>query len=76
MGFKLPALPYGVDGVDALKPHISSEALEYHHGKHHKAYVDKLNELIANTKLADVSLDEILKTVEPGPLFNKRGATL
>jgi superoxide dismutase, Fe-Mn family len=41
MAFKLPALPYA---IDALKPHISAETLEYHHGKHHKAYVDKLND--------------------------------
>ena len=36
MAFKLPELPYS---MDALKPHISSETLEYHHGKHHNAYV-------------------------------------
>ena len=40
MAFELPALPYA---PDALAPHISAETLEFHHGKHHKAYVDKLN---------------------------------
>jgi len=43
MAFELPNLPYS---LDALKPHISAETLEYHHGKHHKAYVTKLNELV------------------------------
>ena len=59
MAFKLPELPYSIDG---LKPHISAETLEYHHGKHHKAYVDKLNELIAGTKFADASLEEIVNS--------------
>jgi len=67
MVFKLPELPYS---MDALKPHISAETLEYHHGKHHKAYVDKLNDLIKNSKLEGAQLDEILMKAEPGPLFN------
>ena len=67
MAFKLPELPYS---MDALKPHISAETLEYHHGKHHKAYVNKLNELIKGTKFENASLEEILKTAEPGPMFN------
>lgn len=49
MAFELPKLPYA---IDALAPHISNETLEYHHGKHHKAYVDKLNELIVGTRFA------------------------
>jgi len=67
MVFKLPELPYS---MDALKPHISAETLEYHHGKHHKAYVDKLNDLIKNSKFEGAQLDEILMKAEPGPLFN------
>jgi superoxide dismutase, Fe-Mn family len=67
MAFELPELPYP---MDALAPHISAETLEYHHGKHHAAYVKKSNELIKGTKFANASLDEILKTAEPGPLFN------
>ena len=43
MAFTLPELPYS---KDALAPHISAETLEYHHGKHHKAYVDNLNKLL------------------------------
>ena len=70
MAFKLPELPYS---IDALKPHISAETLEYHHGKHHKAYVDKLNELTAGTKFADAPLEEIVKGAEPGPLLNNSG---
>jgi Fe-Mn family superoxide dismutase len=67
MAFKLPELPYS---MDALKPHISAETLEYHHGKHHKAYVDKLNELVKGTKFESAPLDEILRSADPGPLFN------
>jgi Fe-Mn family superoxide dismutase len=67
MAFTLPELPYS---KDALQPHISAETLEYHHGKHHKAYVDKTNELIKGTKFENATLEEILKTAEPGPLFN------
>jgi Fe-Mn family superoxide dismutase len=67
MAFTLPELPYS---KDALQPHISAETLEYHHGKHHKAYVDKTNELIKGTKFENATLEEILKTAEPGALFN------
>ena len=68
MAFQLPNLPYA---KDALAPHISAETLEYHHGKHHAAYVKKLNELIAGTKFADAPIETILTTVEPGTLFNQ-----
>ena len=51
----LPPLPYA---IDALQPHMSAETLQFHHGKHHKTYVDKLNELIAGTEHADKSLEE------------------
>ncbi len=63
MAFELPNLPYS---MDALKPHISAGTLEYHHGKHHEAYVAKLNELVVGTKFASAPLEEILKTAEPG----------
>jgi superoxide dismutase, Fe-Mn family len=58
MAVELPKLPYA---LDALEPHISKRTLEFHHGKHHKAYVDKTNELIANTDLANKSLEEIVR---------------
>jgi Fe-Mn family superoxide dismutase len=67
MSFTLPDLPYA---IDALEPHISRETLEYHHGKHHATYVDKLNDMIKGTKMADKSLEEIVKSAEGG-LFNQ-----
>jgi Fe-Mn family superoxide dismutase len=66
MAFELPALPYA---KDALAPHISAETLEYHHGKHHKAYVDKLNTLVPGTPFEGKSLEEVIKT-SSGPVFN------
>lgn len=66
MEHTLPKLPYE---LDALAPHISKETMEYHYGKHHKAYVDKLNELIKGTKFASMDLVEIIKNSE-GPIFN------
>lgn len=66
MAIELPALPYA---QDALAPHISAETLEYHHGKHHKAYVDNLNKLIPGTEFEGKSLEEIIKT-SSGGVFN------
>jgi Fe-Mn family superoxide dismutase len=64
--FTLPALPYG---KDALAPHLSAETLEFHYGKHHQAYVDNLNKLVAGTKFENKELEEIVKK-SSGPLFN------
>jgi superoxide dismutase, Fe-Mn family len=58
MSVTLPLLPYG---KDALAPYISSNTLEFHYGKHHQAYVDNLNKLIAGTDLAEKSLENIIK---------------
>jgi superoxide dismutase, Fe-Mn family len=66
MTFTLPKLPYD---MDALAPHISKETLEYHYGKHHNAYVNNLNKLIADTDFANKSLEEIIKT-SSGGIFN------
>ncbi len=66
MSFSLPDLPYK---KDALAPHISSETLDYHHGKHHAAYVTNLNKLIDGKPEAQKSLEDIIKSSE-GPLFN------
>lgn len=63
---KLPALPYA---MDALAPYISQETLEYHYGKHHAAYVNKLNDAVKGTEFADKSLEEIVKTAS-GAIFN------
>src|SRR5436190_24290874 len=67
MKHELPPLPYA---LDALAPIISKETLEYHYGKHHKAYVDKLNELIPGTEFAELSLEDIIKKAPAGPIFN------
>ena len=66
MPFELPALPYP---RNALEPHISAETLDYHYGKHHKSYVDKLNGLVEGTELAGRSLEDIVKGSEGG-IFN------
>src|SRR5690606_19479123 len=66
MAFELPPLPYA---KDALAPHISAETLDYHYGKHHKTYVDKLNGLIPGTEYEGKNLEEIIKT-SSGGVFN------
>ena len=58
MSFELPPLPYL---KNALEPHISSKTLEFHHDKHHRAYVDQLNKLVTNTPFAGKSLEEIIR---------------
>ena len=66
MTFELPALPYA---KDALAPHISAETLDFHYGKHHAAYVKKLNALVEGTEFADMSLNEVVMKAEGG-MFN------
>jgi Fe-Mn family superoxide dismutase len=61
MAIALPPLPFA---RDALEPHMSARTLEFHHGKHHKAYVDKTNAAIAGTSLAAASLEEIVKAAK------------
>jgi len=58
MAFELPPLPYP---KNALEPHMSAKTLEFHHGKHHKAYVETLNKLIEGTPLAGKSLEDIIR---------------
>ena len=60
MAHTLPALPYD---LDALEPHISRSTLEFHHGKHHAAYVTNLNNLVAGTDLEGKSLEETVQAV-------------
>jgi len=64
--YELPKLPYA---LDALQPYISQETLEYHYGKHHKAYIDNLNKLIVNTEFENLSLEETIKK-SSGGIFN------
>lgn len=58
MPFTLPELPYE---KGALEPHMSAETLEFHHGKHHQAYVDKTNGLLADAGLENASLLEVIR---------------
>ncbi len=65
MKYSLPALPYA---IDALLPVISREALELHHGAHHKAYVDKLNEVLERAEWdGDETVEQLLRNVESLP---------
>ncbi len=58
MTFTLPNLPYA---YDALQPHMSKETLEYHHDKHHQAYVTNGNNAIKGTEFEGKSLEDIVK---------------
>lgn len=66
MSFLLPALPYA---NNALEPHISEKTIEFHYGKHHQAYVNKLNDLIKGSKFEKSSLEDIILNSE-GAVFN------
>lgn len=66
MEHTLPPLPYP---KDALQPHMSAETLEFHHGKHHQAYVTNLNNLIKGTEFEDAPLEDIVRR-SSGPIFN------
>jgi Fe-Mn family superoxide dismutase len=66
MAHELPKLPFGPTD---LVPFLSAETLDYHHGKHHKAYVDNLNKLTAGTPLDGATLEELIKTAAGG-VFN------
>ena len=63
----LPMLAYPLSG---LEPYLSQETLEYHYGKHHKTYVDNLNNLIPGTEFENMPLEEIIQTTDAGPIFN------
>ena len=67
MTFELPALPYA---QDALEPHISAETLDFHHGKHHAAYVANQNKMVPGTEFEGKSLEEIVKSAPAGGIFN------
>jgi Fe-Mn family superoxide dismutase len=69
--FTLSALPF-VSG--ALEPHILARTLEFHHGKHHQAYLDNLNKLVTGTEWEAKSLEEIIRATvdrsEQAAIFN------
>ena len=66
MTFELPELPYA---KDALEPYISENTMEFHYGKHHKAYVDNLNNLVKDTEFENMSLEDIIKATVGRPEF-------
>lgn len=62
--FTLPLLPYK---QTALEPHMSAKTLEFHYGKHHQAYIDNLNKLVAGTDLEQLTLEDIIKKTVNNP---------
>lgn len=66
MTYTQPELPYA---DNALEPAISAETIKFHYGKHEKAYIDNLNNLIKGSKYEDMELEEIIKEAD-GALFN------
>ena len=74
MSFELPALPYA---DTALEPAVSANTLSFHHGKHHKAYVDKMNAAIEGTDLAGKSLEDVIVAARGSNqgLFNNAAQT-
>jgi Fe-Mn family superoxide dismutase len=74
MTFELPSLPYT---SDALAPYMSSETLDFHHGKHHQTYVTNLNNLVKDSDVQDASLEDIVikssKDASMAGIFNNAG---
>ena len=74
--FQLPPLPWG---EAALDPVVSARTIEFHYGKHHRAYVTKLNELVAGTRFADMPLEQVVKETagseEHKKIFNNAAQT-
>jgi Fe-Mn family superoxide dismutase len=64
MAFELPALPYA---DTALEPHYSQKTISFHYGKHHRAYVDNLNKLVAGTDLERKTLEEVIRAAAGNP---------
>ncbi len=64
MAFNLPPLPWP---EDALEPYTSAKTISFHYGKHHKAYVDNLNKLVAGTDLENKSLEEVILAAKADP---------
>jgi Fe-Mn family superoxide dismutase len=74
MAFELPPLPYPKDG---LEPHMSARTLEFHHDKHHRAYVTTLNTLVQGTPFAGQTLEQIIRATAKdqakASIFNNAG---
>ena len=71
--FSLIDLPYA---SDALEPAISARTLEFHHGKHLRAYVDNLNKLLPGSEYESLPLEDIVRKAPAGPVFNNAGQIL
>jgi Fe-Mn family superoxide dismutase len=69
MAYSVPPLPYA---YDALEPHIDKATMEFHHDKHHQAYVDKVNAALEGSEWADKPIEEVLKNLDS--LGDKKGA--
>ena len=79
MAYSVPPLPYA---YDALEPHIDKATMEFHHDKHHQAYVDKVNAALEGTALADAPIEDVLRdlsrrspTTSAGPSKTTAAAT-
>ena len=75
MAYTVPPLPYA---YDALEPHIDKATMEFHHDKHHQAYVDKANAALEGTEWADKPVEEVLQNLDSlgdkkGPVKNNGG---
>jgi Fe-Mn family superoxide dismutase len=72
MAFELPQLPYA---SNALEPNIDAQTMEIHHGRHHKAYVDNLNNAVLGTEAEGKTIEEIVKNISkyPAPIRNNGG---
>ena len=76
MAYSVPPLPYA---YDALEPHIDKATMEFHHDKHHQAYVDKANAALEGTEWADKPVEEVLRNLgslpseKQGPVRNNGG---
>jgi Fe-Mn family superoxide dismutase len=64
MAYSVPPLPYP---YDALEPHIDKATMEFHHDKHHQAYVDKVNQALEGTPLADAPIEDVLRDLSQVP---------
>ncbi len=64
MAYSVPPLPYA---YDALEPYIDKATMEFHHDKHHQAYVDKANAALTGTPLADVAIEDVLRDLSQVP---------
>lgn len=72
MAYTLPNLPYA---KDALEPHIDAKTMEIHHGKHHQAYVDKVNAALEGSAMAGKPIEQVLRNINDVPQ-DKRQAVI